>query len=269
MNEKNDITTLGRGGSDTTAVALAAALDADSCEIYTDVDGVYGCDPRLVPEVSKLDFISYDEMLSLAAQGAKVLHPRAVELGKIYGVKIHVRSSFNQNQGTIVGEANMLEKERVVTGIAHNKDVIKITIFGIPDRPGTAMTIFKSLAQNKINVNIISQTSADKGLNRISFVTESDAKQEALDVLGNVLIKLNGSRMEVADNLAIVSVVGAGMITNPGVAAEIFEVMGDNGVNIEMISTSEITVTMLISDNDCAKSVRLLAEHFGITDIGK
>ena len=124
MNEKNDITTLGRGGSDTTAVALAAALDADSCEIYTDVDGVYGCDPRLVPEVSKLDFISYDEMLSLAAQGAKVLHPRAVELGKIYGVKIHVRSSFNQNQGTIVGEANMLEKERVVTGIAHNKDEI-------------------------------------------------------------------------------------------------------------------------------------------------
>lgn len=269
MNEKNDITTLGRGGSDTTAVALAAALDADSCEIYTDVDGVYGCDPRLVPEVSKLDFISYDEMLSLAAQGAKVLHPRAVELGKIYGVKIHVRSSFNENKGTIVGEANMLEKERVVTGIAHNKDVIKITIFGIPDRPGTAMTIFKSLAQNKINVNIISQTSADKGVNRISFVTESDAKQEALDVLGNVLIQLNGSRMEVADNLSIVSVVGAGMITNPGVAAEIFEVMGDNGVNIEMISTSEITVTMLISDNDCAKSVRLLAEHFGITDIGK
>ena len=269
MNEKNDITTLGRGGSDTTAVALAAALNADTCEIYTDVDGVYGCDPRLVPEVSKLDFISYDEMLSLAAQGAKVLHPRAVELGKIYGVKIHVRSSFNQNQGTIVGEVAMLEKERVVTGIAHNKDVIKITIFGIPDRPGTAMTIFKALAQNKINVNIISQTSADKGVNRISFVTESEAKQEALDVLGNVLIKLNGSRMEVADNLSIVSVVGAGMITNPGVAAEIFEVMGDNGINIEMISTSEITVTMLVSDKDCAKSVRLIAEHFGITEIGK
>ena len=269
MNEKNDITTLGRGGSDTTAVALAAALNADTCEIYTDVDGVYGCDPRLVPEVSKLDFISYDEMLSLAAQGAKVLHPRAVELGKIYGVKIHVRSSFNQNQGTIVGEVAMLEKERVVTGIAHNKDVIKITIFGIPERPGTAMTIFKALAQNKINVNIISQTSADKGVNRISFVTESEAKQEALDVLGNVLIKLNGSRMEVADNLSIVSVVGAGMITNPGVAAEIFEVMGDNGINIEMISTSEITVTMLVSDKDCAKSVRLIAEHFGITEIGK
>lgn len=269
MNEKNDITTLGRGGSDTTAVALAAALNADTCEIYTDVDGVYGCDPRLVPEVSKLDLISYDEMLSLAAQGAKVLHPRAVELGKIYGVKIHVRSSFNQNQGTIVGEVAMLEKERVVTGIAHNKDVIKITIFGIPDRPGTAMTIFKALAQNKINVNIISQTSADKGVNRISFVTESEAKQEALDVLGNVLIKLNGSRMEVADNLSIVSVVGAGMITNPGVAAEIFEVMGDNGINIEMISTSEITVTMLVSDKDCAKSVRLIAEHFGITEIGK
>ena len=269
MNEKNDITTLGRGGSDTTAVALAAALNADTCEIYTDVDGVYGCDPRLVPEVSKLDLISYDEMLSLAAQGAKVLHPRAVELGKIYGVKIHVRSSFNQNKGTIVGEVAMLEKERVVTGIAHNKDVIKITIFGIPDRPGTAMTIFKALAQNKINVNIISQTSADKGVNRISFVTESEAKQEALDVLGNVLIKLNGSRMEVADNLSIVSVVGAGMITNPGVAAEIFEVMGDNGINIEMISTSEITVTMLVSDKDCAKSVRLIAEHFGITEIGK
>ena len=160
LNEKNDITTLGRGGSDTTAVAIAAALKADVCEIYTDVDGVYSCDPRVVKNAKKIDRIFYDEMLSLAAQGAKVLHPRSVELGKIYGVKIHVRSSFNLNDGTIVEEVNdLLEKERVVTGVAHDVDVIKLTIFGIPDKPGVAGSVLKALAEKKVNVNLISQTS--------------------------------------------------------------------------------------------------------------
>lgn len=270
LNEKNDITTLGRGGSDTTAVAIAAALKADVCEIYTDVDGVYSCDPRVVKNAKKIDRIFYEEMLSLAAQGAKVLHPRSVELGKIYGVKIHVRSSFNLNDGTIVEEVNdLLEKERVVTGVAHDVDVIKLTIFGIPDKPGVAGSVLKALAEKKVNVNLISQTSGDKGVNRISLVIEKDAKEDAVEVLEKVLISLDGSKIEILEDVSTVTVVGAGMITNPGVAAEIFEVLGDNNINIEMISTSEITVNVLVNQSNCEKAVNAIVNHFGLTDIGK
>lgn len=270
LNEKNDITTLGRGGSDTTAVAIAAALNADSCEIYTDVDGVYSCDPRIVKNAKKIDRISYDEMLSLAAQGAKVLHPRSVELGKIYKVKIHVRSSFNLNEGTIVEEVDsLLEKERVVTGVAHDVDVIKLTIFGIPDRPGVAGSVLKALAQNKVNVNLISQTSGDNGVNRISLIIEKDAKKDAVEVLEKVLVDLDASKIEILEDVSTVTVVGAGMITNPGVAADIFEVLGNNNINIEMISTSEITVNVLVNQSDCEKAVNAIVNHFGITEIGK
>lgn len=270
INEHNDITTLGRGGSDTTAVAVAAALKADFCEIYTDVDGVYGCDPRVVKNAKKLEYISYDEMLSLAAQGAKVLHPRSVELGKIYGVEIVVRSSFNKNSGTVVREVNkLLEKDIFVTGIAHNPDVAKVTMFDIPDKPGVAKTVFKGLAKAKINVNIISQTSAENGINRLSFVIDKDAKDEAMEILNPLNKELEGSRIEIEEDLAIVTVVGAGMITNPGVASEMFEVLGDNNINIEMISTSEMTVNMLVKTSDCERAVNALAERFGITEIGK
>lgn len=267
VNEKNDITTLGRGGSDTTAVAIAAALNADSCEIYTDVDGVYSADPRIVKNAKKIKTISYSEMLNLASQGSKVLNPRCVELGKLYKVKIHVRSSFNLNEGTIVQEVDNLEKDRVVTGIAHDYDVTKMTLFGIPDKPGIAKSIFKSLADGKVNVRLIAQSSGEQGVNNISFIIDEDSKQDAIDILGKVLIELDGKKIETLDNLACVTVVGAGMITNPGVAADVFSVLGDNNVNIEMISTSEISVAVLIESKDCERAVNLLAQYFEIVDM--
>lgn len=267
INEKNDITTLGRGGSDTTAVAIAASLKADICEIYTDVDGVYSADPRIVKNAKKISEISYDEMLILAAQGSKVLNPRCVELGKIYKVQIHVRSSFNLNEGTIVKEVGSLEKDRVVTGIAHDYDVVKMAIFGIPDKPGIAKTIFKALADCKINVSVISQSSAELGVNNISFIIEKDSKEEAIEVLEKTLIQLDGKKITTMEHLASVTVVGAGIITNPGVAADMFEVLGDNNINIEMISTSEVSVTTIISAKDCEKAVNLLAKYFDIVDI--
>lgn len=263
INEKNDITTLGRGGSDTTAVAIAAALNADSCEIYTDVDGVYSADPRLIKNAKKIDTISYSEMLTLASQGSKVLNPRCVELGKLYKVKIHVRSSFNLNNGTIVQEVGNLEKDRVVTGIAHDNDIIKITVFGIPDKPGVAKSIFKSLADGKVNVRLISQSSGEQGVNTISFIIDADSKQDALDILQKASY---GEKIETLDNMACITVVGAGMVTNPGVAADIFSVLGDNNINIEMISTSEISVSVLVELENCERAANLLAQYFEIVD---
>ncbi|EHL17872.1 aspartate kinase [Peptoanaerobacter stomatis] len=266
INEKNDITTLGRGGSDTTAVALAAALNADSCEIYTDVDGVYSADPRLVKNVKKVNSISYAEMLTLASQGSKVLNPRCVELGQLYNVKIHVRSSFNLNEGTIVQEVDKLEKDRVITGIAHDYDVVKMTIFGIKDQPGIAKTIFKSLADNKVNVRLIAQSSGEFGVNNICFIIDKDSKQDAIETMEKTLIALDGKKIEALDDVACITVVGAGMITNPGVAADVFAVLGDNNINIEMISTSEISVAVVIESKDCERAANLLAQYFEIID---
>ena len=266
INEKNDITTLGRGGSDTTAVALAAALNADSCEIYTDVDGVYSADPRLVKNVKKVNLISYSEMLTLASQGSKVLNPRCVELGQLYNVKIHVRSSFNLNEGTIVQEVDKLEKDRVITGIAHDYDVVKMTIFGIKDQPGIAKTIFKSLADNKVNVRLIAQSSGELGINNICFIIDKDSKQDAIETMEKTLIALDGKKIEALDDVACITVVGAGMITNPGVAADVFAVLGDNNINIEMISTSEISVAVVIESKDCERAANLLAQYFEIID---
>ncbi|WP_455089631.1 aspartate kinase [Peptoanaerobacter stomatis] len=266
INEKNDITTLGRGGSDTTAVALAAALNADSCEIYTDVDGVYSADPRLVKNVKKVNSISYSEMLTLASQGSKVLNPRCVELGQLYNVKIHVRSSFNLNEGTIVQEVDKLEKDRVITGIAHDYDVVKMTIFGIKDQPGIAKTIFKSLADNKVNVRLIAQSSGELGINNICFIIDKDSKQDAIETMEKTLIALDGKKIEALDDVACITVVGAGMITNPGVAADVFAVLGDNNINIEMISTSEISVAVVIESKDCERAANLLAQYFEIID---
>ena len=266
INEKNDITTLGRGGSDTTAVALAAALNADSCEIYTDVDGVYSADPRLVKNVKKVNSISYAEMLTLASQGSKVLNPRCVELGQLYNVKIHVRSSFNLNEGTMVQEVDKLEKDRVITGIAHDYDVVKMTIFGIKDQPGIAKTIFKSLADNKVNVRLIAQSSGELGINNICFIIDKDSKQDAIETMEKTLIALDGKKIEALDDVACITVVGAGMITNPGVAADVFAVLGDNNINIEMISTSEISVAVVIESKDCERAANLLAQYFEIID---
>ncbi|MBS6062786.1 aspartate kinase [Criibacterium bergeronii] len=266
INNKNDITTLGRGGSDTTAVALCAALQGKKCEIYTDVDGVYTEDPRFVKNVKKINEITYDEMLTLASQGAKVLHPRCVELAKIYNIDLEVRSSFNYNMGTIVKEKTNMEKEIVVTAIAHNLNMVKLSIYGIPDVPGIASKIFGALAKNKVNVSLISQSSGENGTNTISFITSESDRDKAGKVLEATLIELDGKKISALDNLAIVTVVGAGMITNPGVASELFSVMGENNINIEMISSSEISISIAIHQEDCQRAVDILAKQFNLVE---
>lgn len=266
INNKNDITTLGRGGSDTTAVALCAALQGKKCEIYTDVDGVYTEDPRFVKNVKKINEITYDEMLTLASQGAKVLHPRCVELAKIYNIDLEVRSSFNYNMGTIVKEKTNMEKELVVTAIAHNLNMVKLSIYGIPDVPGIASKIFGALAKNKVNVSLISQSSGENGTNTISFITSESDRDKAGKVLEATLIELDGKKISALDNLAIVTVVGAGMITNPGVASELFSVMGENNINIEMISSSEISISIAIHQEDCQRAVDILAKQFNLVE---
>lgn len=266
VNTHNDITTLGRGGSDTTAVAVCAAIKADKCEIYTDVDGVYAEDPRVVKNIKKLDFITYDEMLILASQGAKVLHPRCVELAKIYGIELEVRSSFDNNAGTIVKEKISMEKEVVVTAIAHKTDLVKLSIFGIPDVPGISAKIFKGLSKQGVNVSLISQSSGEDGINTISFIIDKSQKEKSISVLENSLIELDGKKISGLDSLATVTIVGAGMVTNSGVASSIFDVLGKNNVNIEMISTSEISVSVIIKQKECEKAVNCLAEYFNLIE---
>ncbi len=260
----NELTTLGRGGSDTTAVAIAAALNAESCEIYTDVDGVYAADPRIVPEIKKLNVVSHDEMLELASLGAKVLQPRAVEFAKLYNVKIHVRSSFNYNEGTIVQEENRMEKDILVSGVAHDLNVVKMAIFGVPDKPGMASKIFKTLAENKINVDMIIQSADTNGVNDIAFTVEKDNMCETKDVLDKICEEIGAKGTQCVDNVAKVSIVGAGMITNPGVAAGMFEALADAGINIEMISTSEIKVYVIIADDKCIAAVKALVDKFDL-----
>jgi aspartate kinase len=257
-----EITTLGRGGSDTTAVALAAALKAQICEIYTDVDGVYTADPRVVERSLKLDFVSYEEMLELASLGALVLQPRAVEFAKHYQVPLHVRSSFNELEGTRVGEATKMEECRLVSGIAHDLNVAKIGLFNVPDRPGIAKQIFKALADEHINVDMIIQSWMRDGRNDISFTVARDDLHKALPVVERVAKEIGASGVAYNDRVAKVSIVGAGMVTNPGVAAAMFEALADEGINIEMISTSEIKISCVIAEDQAIKAVRALHAKF-------
>ena len=205
-------------------------------------------------------------MLTLASQGAKVLHPRCVELAKIYNIDLEVRSSFNYNMGTIVKEKTNMEKEIVVTAIAHNLNMVKLSIYGIPDVPGIASKIFGALAKNKVNVSLISQSSGENGTNTISFITSESDRDKAGKVLEATLIELDGKKISALDNLAIVTVVGAGMITNPGVASELFSVMGENNINIEMISSSEISISIAIHQEDCQRAVDILAKQFNLVE---
>ncbi|MGQ9532018.1 MAG: aspartate kinase [Desulfotomaculales bacterium] len=260
----NEITTLGRGGSDTTAVALAAALGADLCEIYTDVDGVYTADPRLVPTARKLPVISHDEMLELACLGAVVLHPRAVELAKLYGIPLHVRCTFNENTGTLLKEETALEKSLVVTGVAHDLNVAKIGIFDVPDRPGMARHIFKALAEENINVDMIIQSSTRSGVADISFTVGRTDLARALAVVERVVAEIGARGYTHDDEVAKVSIVGAGMISKPGVAALMFEALAEEGINIEMISTSEIKVSCVIRTGEAERAVRALHRKFGL-----
>jgi aspartate kinase len=258
VNKFDDITTLGRGGSDTTAVALAAALKADLCQIYTDVDGVYTADPRRVKNAKKLDEISYDEMLELASLGAQVLHNRSVELAKKYQVNLEVVSSFNRVPGTKVKEDVVLEK-MLITGVAKDNNIARISIIGLEDIPGVAFKLFSLLGQNKINVDIILQSIGRNGTKDISFTVSSSNLTSAMKLLHE---KYPNNNIIFDENVSKVSIVGAGMQSNAGVAAKMFEALYSAGINIQMISTSEIKISVLIDRKDADKAVEYIHEMF-------
>lgn len=260
-NRYNDLTTLGRGGSDTTAVALAASLNADLCEIYTDVDGVYTADPRVVKGAVKLEEISYDEMLELASLGAKVLHNRSVELAKKYNVKLVVRSSMTKEEGTLVKEETKMEK-MFVSGLAVDDNVARISLIGIEDSPGKAFKIFSLLAKNDIMVDIILQSLAKNNTIDISFTVTKDEAQETVKILNENKERINFNSISYDDDIAKLSIVGAGMATNPGVASVMFEALYDVGVNIHLISTSEIKITVLIDKDDANKAANSVHDKF-------
>lgn len=261
INKYDDITTLGRGGSDTTAVALAAALKADRCEIYTDVDGVYTADPRVVKTAKKLDEITYDEMLELASLGAKVLHNRSVEVAKKYNVELVVRSSLTNAEGTIVKEVCNVE-QMLVSGVAADKDVARVSVVGVEDAPGKAFELFSQLSKHKISVDIILQSIGRDGTKDISFTVGEDRLKDTLDIIEKNMHRLKAKNVDYTDKVAKVSVVGAGMATNPGVAALMFEAMYDAGININMISTSEIKISVLIDQKDTEAAMNAIHEHF-------
>ena len=264
ITENNEITTLGRGGSDTTAVALGAALKADEVEIYTDVDGVYTADPRVVKNPKKLNTISYQEMLEMAASGAKVLHPRAVEIAARYGIKIHLRSSFDDSTGTIVKEKGdeLMEQVKII-GITSTKNEGKITLSGVPDKPGIAAKVFSKLAKAKINTDIILQSSSvTKEFNNISYTVSIDDLKEAVEISQELKEELGAEGVSYDANIAKISAIGIGLKTHYETTAEIFDTLAENGINIDMISCSEINVSCIIKEEDVNKAVRALHEKF-------
>ncbi len=265
VNKYDDVTTLGRGGSDTTAVALAAALHADACEIYTDVDGVYTCDPRIVPNAKKLDEITYDEMLDLASLGAQVLHNRSVGMAKKYGVELVVRSSLTDEPGTVVKEELTVEK-RLVSGVAVDKSPARISLIGLKDVPGTAFNVFNVLGRKNIVVDIILQSIGRGGTKDISFTVDSKDLEEAIKALEEAKAKIGFEAITHEDNVAKVSIVGAGMMTDSGVASRMFEALYNAGINIKMISTSEIRITVLVDEDDADRAARAVHDAFNTED---
>ena len=264
--DSKDITTLGRGGSDTTAVALAAALAADVCEIYTDVDGVYTADPRIVPDARKLDYVSYEEMLELAAQGARVLQVRSVEFGRNHDVRIHVRSSFSYTAGTWVGPEEDRVEDAIISGVAHDTSEAKVTVYGVPDRPGIAARLFNELAEQSINIDMIVQNVSMDGRTDISFTLPRGETHKAQAVLDPIADEIGAGGVDVDPDIAKVSLVGAGMKTHPGVAAKMFGALSAAGVNIEMISTSTIRVSVVVARDQVDTAVRAVHEVFGLGD---
>lgn len=263
INKYDDYTTLGRGGSDTTAVALAAALNADACEIYTDVDGVFTADPRKVPNARKLEQITYDEMLELATLGAGVLHNRSVELAKKQGVQLVVRSSLNTSEGTVVKEDAKMEK-MLVSGVAADKDAARVALIGLKDEPGVAFRLFNHLARHNINVDMILQSVGRDSTKDISFTVAVENADEAVEIIERHFHEYE--KIDVEKNVAKVSIVGAGMMSNAGVAAKMFEALYDEGINIKMISTSEIRVSVLIDEKYTEKAMNAVHEKFGLGD---
>jgi len=261
ITDEEEITTLGRGGSDTTAVALASALGADLCQIYTDVEGVFTADPRVVPEARKLREISYDEMLEMASSGALVVQTRAAELAKQYRVRLEVRSTFIDREGTIVSD-HAMERPRMVTGVTQDRNVAKITATGVGDRPGAAYTLFKALADRHVNVNMIIQSVPRKERADISFTVAKGDMAAAVEAARSVAKAIGAEDVLADDQVGMVSIVGAGMISNPGVAARMFGALSAQGVNIELIATSEIKVSCVIRASDVENAVRALHTAF-------
>ncbi len=265
VNKYEDLTTLGRGGSDTTAVALAAALHADACEIYTDVDGVYTADPRIVPDALKLKEVSYDEMLELASLGAKVLHNRSVEMAKKYGVQLVVLSSLTEEPGTVVKENARVER-MLISGVAADKNTARISVIGVKNEPGIAFKIFNILARNHINVDIIIQSVGREDRKDISFTVARTDLQEAMTLLNENKAAITAQDVTCEQDVAKISIVGAGMLSNPGVAAKMFEALYAANINIKMIATSEIRITVLIDEIDANRAVRTVHDAFRMGD---
>jgi aspartate kinase len=260
----DDVTTLGRGGSDLTAVAVAAALKADYCDIYTDVDGVYTTDPNMVPEARKLDKISYDEMLELASLGAKVLQTRSVEFAKKYNVPVRVLSSFNDNPGTLVTKEDADMEKVVVSGVAYDKNQVKVTVQGVPDKPGVAARIFSEIAGNNVVVDMIIQNIGEGGLTDMSFtVPRTDAKK-IMEIMKRVVADIGAKNVTLKEDIAKISIVGVGMRSHSGVAAQMFSSLAKEGINILMISTSEIKISCVIEAKYTELAVRVLHESFGL-----
>ena len=258
--DTREITTLGRGGSDATAVALAAALGAEKCEIFTDVEGVFTADPRIIDSAKLIDEITYDEMLEMSSSGAGVLMARSVEFGRRYNVPIIVKSTFANNKGTIVKEKIM--EEAIVSGVTHNDKEVKFTLFGVPDQPGIAGTVFGSLSEIGTNVDMIVQNVSKESITDISFTAPSEQQKDVEDTLKNISKKLDAKGYDVDENIARISIIGAGMKSESGVASKMFKTLGDNKINISMISTSPIRVSCVISSNDIEKALNVLHEEF-------
>jgi len=267
--DTKEITTLGRGGTDTTAVALAAALGAEVCEIYTDVDGVFSADPRIVPTARKLDRVSYEEMLEMAACGAKILHLRCVEYGRRYHIPIHVRSSFNHQQGTWVADDPTEEstmEQAIISGVAHDRSEAKITVVGVPDKVGEAARIFEALAASEVNIDMVVQnvSAAATGLTDISFTLPRDDGQSAMAALAQIQSEVGYDRLLYDDHIGKISLIGAGMRSHPGVTARFFAALASSGVNIEMISTSEIRISVIVDEAQVDEAVRATHSAFDL-----
>ena len=265
VTPEGEITTLGRGGSDTSAVAIAAALHADRCDIYTDVEGVYATDPRIVPNVKKADTISYEEMLELARVGANVLHPRSVETAKQFNVPLRVRSSFNlDNLGTLIIGVNDMEIYKPVAGVAADTSQVRILLSNLPDIPGTAAKLFGALAKNNISVDMIIQSLAIQGKNSIAFTVDSEELDSALNILNNEKDIIQSGEILIDRDIAKVSIVGAGMVDRPGIAADMFRSLADKHINIKMISTSEIKISCLVEKENAKEAIKALCKEFDL-----
>ncbi len=261
-----EVTTLGRGGSDLTAVALAAALDADVCEIFTDVEGVFTADPRIVPEARKLSVVSYEEMLELSASGGKVLMLRSVEFARNHGVRIHVRSSFSDTEGTLVTSQEELMEQPIISGIAHDTSEAEITILGVPDRPGIAAALFRKLADETVNVDMIVQNVSAEGHTDISFTVPKSELLRIDPVIQAVAAEVGARGVQQDSEIAKISLIGAGMKSNPGVAADMFEALADAGINIGIISTSSIRISCVVPAGEVERAVQVVHDKFRLSE---